>query len=333
MRRSSALPHLLAVLPLLPWVAQAQPGGAITGPAPGVLCDQAGPVCYDRQGPSIALTKTYFGKPAAQQLSDTLRSRPPVLDFRLSNGAVCDIRASSCWSDGWSKRQIAPRLTQQLFGTQPSNGSTNGNGLQGLVSPQSGVVCDPAGQICYDQAGLSLGLTRTYYGALAEQTVLRNLNGQAPPKQFRLSNGSACDVMARTCWSDGWSRQTVNTALSQQLFPGGAGQAGKPAQCRITRWFKVLASGNCTLRELASGKRSRVLEVQFQDGATYTISRPTGGSYQLTDPKGAIWPLQVRDQGTQMSFIYSDRVLSVTPQGRPSGAPSLGQLIDSLLSP
>lgn len=31
----------------------------------------------------------------------------------------------------------------------------------GLSLPQKGVVCDPAGQICYDQQGISLGLTRT----------------------------------------------------------------------------------------------------------------------------------------------------------------------------
>jgi hypothetical protein len=312
---------------------------SINGPAPGVICDQTGGVCYDRQGPSIGLTQTYLGSIAAGRLTDSLRNQPPTTEFRLSNGAVCDTRAGACWSDGWPKTQLATSLTQQLFGALPAGQS----GLQGLQSPQRGVVCDPAGQVCYDQAGLSLGLTREYYGALAEQTVLRNLGGQAPPKQFRLSEGSACDVQARTCWSDGWSRQRVNVALSNQLFsaggglptgggrpqPGGMTQASRPAQCRVTRWFKVLYNGTCTIEE-SGGNRGRNLNVQLPDGL-YAISRQRGGTYQLTDPQGKIWPLQVRDQGTSLSMIWSDRVLSVTPQNKPASGMSLGQLINSLL--
>lgn len=313
-----------------PSAAQAQ--GAITGPAPGVICDQAGPTCYDRQGPSVGLTQTYFGSIAANRLTAELRDRPLPNDFRLSNGAVCDLRMATCWSDGWQKGQLAPKLTQQLFGSLPPAANGSGNGLQGLQAPRAGVVCDPGGQICYDQAGLSLGLTREYFGAYAEQAALRNLAGQAPPRQFRLSNGSACDGMARTCWSDGWSRQRVNAALSNQLYGGGGGGGAttRQAQCSLTRWFKTLYRGSCELRENRSS-RGRNLQVLLQDGNGYNIDRPRGGTYQLTDPKGASYPLQVRDQGRSISFSWSDRVLTVTPQAAPSSGLSLGQLIDSLL--
>jgi hypothetical protein len=318
-----------------PSASQAQ--AAITGPAPGVICDQAGPTCYDRQGPSVGLTQTYFGSIAANRLTAELRNRPQTNEFRLSNGAVCDLQAAACWSDGWQKAQLAPKLTQQLFGSLPPAQNGSANGLQGLQTPRAGVVCDPGGQLCYDQAGLSLGLTREYFGAYAEQTALRNLGGQAPPRQFRLSNGSACDGMARTCWSDGWSRQRVNVALSNQLFGGsggggggGSGNTTRQAQCSITRWFKSLYRGSCELRENRSS-RGRNLQVLLQDGNAYNIDRPRGGSYQLTDPKGASYPLQVRDQGRSISFSWSDRVLTVTPQVAPSSGLSLGQLIDSLL--
>jgi hypothetical protein len=317
-----------------PSASQAQ--AAITGPAPGVICDQAGPTCYDRQGPSVGLTQTYFGSIAANRLTAELRNRPQTNEFRLSNGAVCDLRLASCWSDGWQKAQLAPKLTQQLFGSLPPGQNGSGNGLQGLQAPRAGVVCDPGGQLCYDQSGLSLGLTREYFGAYAEQSALRNLGGQAPPRQFRLSNGSACDGMARTCWSDGWSRQRVNVALSNQLFggSGGGGSGGgvttRPAQCRMTRWFKSLYNGNCELRETRSN-RGRLLEVSLQDGNVYTISRPRSGSYQISDRNGTSWPVQVKDEGRTISFSWSDRVLTVTPQVAPSSGLSLGQLIDSLL--
>lgn len=330
---ASVLSTTLGLSPTLP-AAKVRAQAGINGPAPGVLCDQAGPTCYDRQGPSIGLTQTYFGSIAANRLSAELRNRPAGNAFRLSNGAVCDLQAASCWSDGWQKSQLAPKLTQQLFGSLPPTNPGPGNGLQGLQAPRAGVVCDPGGQLCYDRAGLSLGLTREYFGAFAEQTALGNLGGQAPSKQFRLSNGSACDAMAGTCWSDGWSRQRVNVALSNQLFGGGSAGGGSSqtrlGQCKLSRWFKTLFNGSCELREIRSN-RARLLEVSLQDGNAYTISRPRSGTYQISDRNGTAWPLQVREQGGTTSFSWADRILTITPQTAASSGLSLGQLIDSLL--
>ena len=328
----------LNVVPLLTQPADAQ--GAITAPAPGVICDQAGPTCYDKQGPSIGLTQTYFGSIAANRLLAELRERPTANDFRLSNGSVCDLRAATCWSDGWQKAQMAPKLTQQLFGSLPPAANQSGGGLQGLQTPRAGIVCDPGSSpVCYDQAGLSLGLTREYFGTFAEQTALRNLGGQAPPRQFRLSNGSACDLNARTCWSDGWDRRQVNVALSNQPFgsangtgTGAASTQTRAAQCRMTRWFKSLYNGNCELRENRTSK-GRLLEVSLQDGNIYSVSKPRGGGYQLSDVKGNSWPVNVNDQGRSVSFTWSDRVLTVTPTAAPSNGNSFGQLLNNLMGP
>ena len=111
---------------------------------------------------------------------------------------------------------------------------------------------------------------------------------------------------------------------------GGNKVTTKTAPCSLTRWFKPLYRGSCELREIRGGRGSR-LEVSLQDGVGYTISKPRGGSYQISDLKGSIWPLQVRDQGRMITFIWSDRVLSVTPEKAPSSGSSLGQLIDGLL--
>jgi len=72
---------------LTPVSAPAQVQGSITSPAKGVICDQAGPTCYDRMGPSIGLTQTYYGSIAANRLTAELRNRPTTTEFRLSNGA------------------------------------------------------------------------------------------------------------------------------------------------------------------------------------------------------------------------------------------------------
>jgi len=332
---SAGLLTTIGLNPLFP-AARAEAQDGITGPAPGVLCDRAGPTCYDRQGPSVGLTQTYFGSSAANRVSAELRNRPQVNDFRLSNGAVCDPRASTCWSDGWQRSKLAPKLTQQLFGAQQSSNTPAGNSLQGLQTPQSGVVCDPGGQLCYDKSGVSIGLTREYFGTYAEQAALRNLAGQAPPRQFRLSNGSSCDVSARTCWTDNWNRQQVNTALSNQLFGSGGASNGnsssqiRSGQCRLSRWFTTLFKGNCELRETRSNQ-GRLLEVSLQDGTSYNISRPRGGVYQISDRNGASWPVQVNEQGSSLRFSWSDRVLTMTPQTTPNDGTSLMQLINILL--
>ncbi|MFO7629249.1 MAG: YcgJ family protein [Prochlorococcaceae cyanobacterium] len=312
--------------------AQAFADQNISSPAEGVLCDSAGSICYDAQGPSIGHTQTSFGRTASERLTRQLSSGPPVQDFRLSNGSVCDTRARLCWSDGFSKNRVAPRLTQKLFGsTSGSNSNSSGNSSAGLNRPQPGVVCDPAGQVCYDRMGLSLGLTREYYGTYAEQRVLSNLRGQAPPRQFRLSTGAACDLDVRRCWSDGWQRRSVDASLTRQLFGAETSSTTRLANCRLTRLFKVQSSGGCQITEQRGGG-ARSLDVALQDGSTYSFSRWRGEGFQIIDSKGTNWPVRLSDQGSTISFSWSDRVLTVTPQRQSNpGGPSLGQLIDALL--
>ncbi|WP_053068405.1 YcgJ family protein [Synechococcus sp. GFB01] len=302
----------------------------LSSPAPGVLCDAAGPICYDAQGPSIAQTQTYFGRTAAEQLSRQLAGRPTLQEFRLSSGAVCDTRARLCWSDGFMRRNVAAELSRELFGGPAEAGSGAAAG-SALYLPQAGVACDPQGRVCYDKLGLSLGLTREYYGSYAEQQAQRQLAGQAPPKVFRLSSGAVCDVDARRCWSDGWDRRRVDASLSSQLFGQEATGVARQAQCRLSRWFKVLSSGTCEISDRSSGG-VRQLDVTLSNGTVYSFSRPAGAAYRLTDGKGRTWPVALNDQGSSLSFSWSDRMLQITPQRQPgAGDPSLGQLIDSLL--
>ncbi|MFM8604942.1 MAG: YcgJ family protein [Cyanobium sp.] len=302
-----------------------------------MLCDAVGPVCYDAQGPSIGHTQTYFGRSAAERLTAKLSGRPKVEEFRLGNGALCDTRASQCWADGYNRRQPAPLLTRQLFGT---GGSQANASTSGITRPAAGVICDPAAELCYDSQGLSLALTREYHGIYAEQKALRQLGGQPAPKVFRLSNSTVCDVGARRCWSDGWDRRTIDEKLSRHLFgsqnnqgnqAGSLGGFTRQAQCRLTRWFKVLASGSCEISD-QSGGRGRRLAVSLGDGSTYTFSNVRGEGYRVSDGKGDSWPVRVSDQGSSLSFAWSDKVLQMTPQRQGgSSKTSLGSLIDSLL--
>ena len=73
-----------------------------------------GQVCYDSFGPSIGITKIYFGQFAADRLSQNL-SRSSSRDFQLSSGQACSISMRTCWNDGWNAQNKDKRLTRQLF--------------------------------------------------------------------------------------------------------------------------------------------------------------------------------------------------------------------------
>ena len=201
-----------------------------------------------------------------------------------------------------------------------------------VTSPQQGVICDGAGQICYDAQGLSLGLTRTYYGAFAEQNAQRNLNGQPLPRQFRLSNGAACDVNQRLCWSDGWAQRVVDRSLSSQLFGNSGGGSSSTStatgQCRLTRTFFTIFNGPCDLKEVSNEKRKRFV-VNLGNGSRYSFE-DRGNGYRITDGMGGNWPVTFTDQGRSAVFRWADQSLSVT-QNAYSGGNSMGRALGNLL--
>ena len=123
--------------------------------------------------------------------------------------------------------------------------------IGGLTFPQQGIVCDPQGQVCYDQQGISLGLTREYYGRRAEKDLMAQFSSQPLPQEYRLSDGSVCSVPARTCWSDGWSMRYVNQQLTNQLY-GHSNTANQVLSkengyCRLDDWGLRAYNGRCRL--------------------------------------------------------------------------------------
>lgn len=115
-----------SLLTAVPAFAQSK---GITYPKAGIVCDQVGQVCYDSYGPSIGITKIYFGEFAADRLSQNRRGSTSN-DFRLSSGQACSIQKRKCWDDGWSQANVAKGLTKQLFGSSNSNASASSGNRQ-----------------------------------------------------------------------------------------------------------------------------------------------------------------------------------------------------------
>ena len=195
----------------------------------------------------------------------------------------------------------------------PANQST-------ITMPAAGVVCDGSNQLCYDSNGLSLPLTRTYFGQYAERTAQQNFASRLPLRRFELSNGVFCQTDRQSCWRIE-NRQRVQAGrISNQLFaqtpnpfpsptpypqPGGV-----TAVCRLLRGGQQLFSGSCALNEIRQGFQPR-FEVQLRPGPTYVFEQTNRG-YVIADGTGGRWPVSVDDRGNSGSFRWADYRLDVT---------------------
>ena len=115
----------MATIALIPSPARAQSPfqmfGGISRPAPGVVCDRAAMTCFNGSGPSLDLTRRHLGNSAAQRLSASLSGRPPAREFRLSNGVVCSVGESTCWTSS-SRNRVDQELTRDLFASAGNDG-------------------------------------------------------------------------------------------------------------------------------------------------------------------------------------------------------------------
>ncbi len=131
MQRSCATLGLtsgLAALTLLSATPASAQLGGLQAPSPGVICDNLRRSCFDERGASFNWTQRLYGPAAAQQMAAQLSGRPPVQEFLLSTGALCDVRARLCWDDGNRRLQVSRSLSQQLFGSGGGSGSGGSSG-------------------------------------------------------------------------------------------------------------------------------------------------------------------------------------------------------------
>ncbi len=90
---------------------------------------------------------------------------------------------------------------------------------QQLTSPKQGVLCDK--YVCADKNGVSPSLTGNYLDQTrARKIVLANHDDEV---RFTFSDGTFCDVDAKTCYVDRYfdsngKRSKVNKTATQKLF-------------------------------------------------------------------------------------------------------------------
>lgn len=142
----------------------------------GIVCDRDSRICYDRQGPSLAMTRREFGQRSEQNLRRQISSRPNAWDVRFSSGEVCDLRREICWDDGRSRTNISKRLSRQLFGDNGDWARANGKGNNGWGNNGRGSWQSPNQDTGFCQLS---------------QRGRRILDGECDLQQRRTSGGTA----------------------------------------------------------------------------------------------------------------------------------------------
>jgi len=232
---------------------------------------------------------------------------------------------------------------------------------QAVQSPAPGVVCDArglrGGGVCYDSGGVSLPLTARYLGRGAATQLSAYLTTNPAPLEFRLSNGTVCNLSARTCWEDGWSKSNVAERLTRQLFgasgatnPGLSGEGWTPPNvsrdtglCSLTRGGRPVFDGRCDLRQMNQGDSLTRYRVRLANGTTYVFAN-RGGTFTIADDFGSTWPVTYLNHGAtgicrwaEMSLVATqmagrDASTASGAMASPSDKDDLGRALGTLLN-
>jgi len=206
----------------------------------------------------------------------------------------------------------------------PAQALPNPQGQSTITMPAAGVVCDGTNQLCYDRNGLSLALTRTYFGQYAERIAKQNFGLRLPQHRFELSNGVICQTVQQSCWRVKHGQRVQAGRIRNQLFAQGPtpfpspspypqpapSPSGATGLCRLMRGGEQLFNGSCALREIRQGFDPR-FEVQLRQGPTYVFVQTNRG-YVIGDSMGGRWPVTMEDRGNSGIFRWGDYRLDVT---------------------
>jgi hypothetical protein len=209
-------------------------------------------------------------------------------------------------------------------------------GARAVNFPQPGVICDSPTQICFDQQGPSLPLTRQFFGQVAANRLLAQLTGRPPQREFMLSGGQLCDLNQRTCWDDGWRRRAVSVPLSRQLFGAGPMPGPMPVpgpqvsqgnrSCQLNQRGMPMFNGACRLYRQNDGY-SQSYVVEMGSGQVFRYQR-RGNLLVLNDATGT-WPVFLFDRGNSVQFRWANLLLDVTRPMQARGGPAGGTAVPS----
>jgi hypothetical protein len=142
-------------------------------PARGVVCTKSTRVCEWRGGPSVGLTRIFFGDPAADALAPKMAPNfryDPI--FKPSPDQSCDTLVTTCYDRGGA----SAALTKQFFGAEAARRLEART--SSVVRYGEWVTCDKTSNVCYDRLGAAVGVTRLYLGEPQSDALLGRLRAR-----------------------------------------------------------------------------------------------------------------------------------------------------------
>jgi hypothetical protein len=169
--------------PAEPKPAQAaEPTSLVFEPAKGVRCDRSAKICEYKGGPTVGLTRLFFGDAAVDGVAPGMSAAGYPFDpiFKPTSRASCDTLVTTCYDEGGA----SVPLTESYFGgdavtrlekrlRQPDDSSS------AIVRYGDYITCDQMSGVCYDRLGAGVVLTQIY---LSEEQAKRLLARLRPRK-------------------------------------------------------------------------------------------------------------------------------------------------------
>ena len=168
--------------PAEPKPAQAaETASSVFEPAKGVRCDRSVKICEYKGGPTVGLTRLFFGDAAADGLAPRMSAKGYPFDpiFKPSPRASCDTLVTACYDEGGA----SVPLTESYFGGDARTrlekrmraGSDNA-----VVRYGDYITCDQMSGVCYDRLGAGVVVTQMYLSKEEADGLLDRLRPRKP---------------------------------------------------------------------------------------------------------------------------------------------------------
>ncbi len=154
-----------APTPAEPKPAQAaEPASSVFEPAKGVRCDRSAKICEYKGGPTVGLTRLFFGDAAADGLAPRMSAKGYPFDpiFKPTPRASCDTLVTACYDEGGASVSLTESYFGGEAGARLEKRMRAGGSSDAVVRYGDYITCDQMSGVCYDRLGAGVVVTQMY---------------------------------------------------------------------------------------------------------------------------------------------------------------------------
>jgi hypothetical protein len=152
--------------------------GRVFYPDRSTACDRATQICYVGGRASVDATERHLGDDAARRLQEHVvdAKKEPKWVFEPDGDTSCDMRTQVCYgAKGPNVKQTRKYFGEEAAARLERNLAGSGGGAPPITRPKKKVGCDASVQVCYDENGPSVKLTKKYFGEEAAKKLKKQM--------------------------------------------------------------------------------------------------------------------------------------------------------------